>query len=235
MTQIPVEPVARAGSVFGVAGRCARRRPVRVFDHDPDLLVGLDPAVARVVRQRCVADSLVVDRGRWRPPGEAQLGPGAIGLLVLDGLITRTVRLEGTESPELIGEGDLLRPWDVDSIEGSLGLQPEWSVLQRATVALLDERFARRACCAPAVVSALLGRTMRRSRGLAFQLAIAHLRHAEARVRLLFWHLAERWGRVTPAGVVVPLALTHAMVARLVCMRRPTVSAKLTLLGRTAS
>jgi CRP/FNR family transcriptional regulator, cyclic AMP receptor protein len=186
-----------SGGAGGARGPRRGPRAPRVFEHDPDLLAGLDPATARIARQRCVADSAIVDCGRWRPPTQARLGHGAIGLLVLDGLITRTVRPEGTESPELIGEGDLLRPWDVDPIEGSLDLQPEWRVLQRATVAILDERFARRACCAPAVVSALLSRTMRRSRGLAFQLAIAHLRNAEARVRLLFWHLAERWGRVT--------------------------------------
>jgi CRP-like cAMP-binding protein len=49
---------------------------------------------------------------------------------------------------------------------------------------------------------------------------------------MLFWHLADRWGRVTPQGIVVPLRLTHGTIARLICMRRPTVSATLMRLVR---
>jgi CRP/FNR family cyclic AMP-dependent transcriptional regulator len=83
------------------------------------------------------------------------------------------------------------------------------------------------------VAAGLLSRTVERSRWLSFQLAIAHVRRAEPRVLMLFWHLADRWGRVTPTGTVVPLRLTHSTIARLVCMRRPTVSATLMQLVRT--
>jgi CRP/FNR family transcriptional regulator, cyclic AMP receptor protein len=208
------------------------RRPVRVFDADPDLLAGIDPAMARVLRDRCVADSVLVEEGPWAAPGEERFGPGSIGLLVLDGLLTRTVRFDGLESPELIGAGDLLRPWEDGAAGGSLEFETEWRVIDRATVALLDERFARRLCAVPGITPRLLGRAIERCRWLSFQLAIAHVRRAEARILMLFWHLADRWGRVTPAGVVVPLRLTHATIARLVCMRRPTVSARLARLVR---
>ena len=30
---------------------------------------------------------------------------------------------------------------------------------------------------------------------------------------MLLWYLAERWGRVTPDGVIVPLRLTHETLA----------------------
>ncbi len=76
-------------------------------------------------------------------------------------------------------------------------------------------------------MSNLLSRSVQRSRALAFHLAIAHVRHAETRLHMLLWHLADRWGRVTPAGVHVPLALTHETLAHLVCMRRPTASTAL--------
>ena len=46
-------------------------------------------------------------------------------------------------------------------------------------------------------LQALLGRSVDRSRSLAFHFAIAHVRHAEVRLRMLFSHLADRWGRVT--------------------------------------
>lgn len=225
----------RAAGIFALPDGAGERfrRPVRVFDLDPALLSALDAATARTVRARGVADSVVLPRGRWTPPSAAAgLGSGAIGLLVLDGMLTRTIRFAGHESPELVGAGDLLRPWDEDDGGGSLAFDTEWRVLDRATVALLDAGFARRMAGMPGLMGALLGRTVERSRWLSFQLAIAHVRRAEPRVQMLLWHLADRWGRVTPEGIVVPLRLTHATIARLVCMRRPTVSATLARLVR---
>jgi CRP-like cAMP-binding protein len=206
-------------------------RPVKVFDHDPGLLGDLPPALARVVRDRAIADSMVLPTGAWTPPSQQDLGPGGIGLLVLDGVLSRTIGFAGLESPELVGAGDLLRPWD-DESAASLEFSTEWRVLERATVALLDSGFARRMCRVPGLTSGLLERTVERSRWLSFQLAIAHVRRAEPRVLMLFWQLADRWGRVTPTGVVVPMRLTHATIARLICMRRPTVSAALVRLVR---
>jgi hypothetical protein len=208
-------------------------RPIRVFDADPDLLADLEPPLAEFLRNRGIADSIILDEGPWTPPAEAELGPGSVGLLVIDGLLSRNVRFDGLESPELMGAGDLLRPWDDATGVGSLEFDTAWRVLERATVALLDERFARQMCRFPGLTPRLLGRAIERSRYLSFQLAIAHVRRAEPRVLMLLWHLADRWGRVTPQGVVVPLRLTHATIARLVCMRRPTVSATLMRLVRT--
>jgi hypothetical protein len=207
-------------------------RPVRVFDLDPALLSGLDGPSARAARALGVADSLVLQRGRWTPPAGAGFGRRSIGLLVLDGLLTRTIRFAEHESPELVGAGDVLRPWDDDDGIGSLAFDTEWRVLDRATVALLDARFAERVGRVPGLMGAFLGRTLARSRWLSFQLAIAHVRRARPRVQMLLWHLADRWGRVTPEGTLVPLRLTHGTIARLVCMRRPTVSATLTRLVR---
>jgi CRP/FNR family transcriptional regulator, cyclic AMP receptor protein len=51
-------------------------------------------------------------------------------------------------------------------------------------------------------------------------------------VLTLLWHLAERWGRVTPDGVAVPLALSHGMVGQLAGARRPTVSTAVAKLVR---
>jgi CRP-like cAMP-binding protein len=77
------------------------------------------------------------------------------------------------------------------------------------------------------VLSELMERGLRRSRSLAVQLAISQARRADVRVMALFWHLADRWGRVTPEGVVVDLDLTHSLLSRLTCLRRPTVSVTL--------
>jgi hypothetical protein len=209
-------------------------RPVKIFVADPDLLREVDPPTARALRDRAVVDSIVVDEGSWIHPTDAEIGPGAMGLLVLDGLMTRTIRFGGLESPELVGAGDLLRPWE-EADGRSLAFATEWRVIDRAVLAVLDGRFAQRIGGVPGVAAALLGRTVERARWLAFQLAIAHVRRAEPRVIMLFWHLADRFGRVTPGGIVVPLRLTHTTIARLVGMRRPTVSATLMRLARSGA
>ncbi len=44
---------------------------------------------------------------------------------------------------------------------------------------------------------------------------------------LILWHLAERWGRVHPDGIVVPLPLFHQRLADLVGAHRPAVTTAL--------
>ncbi|MFP5363185.1 MAG: helix-turn-helix domain-containing protein [Thermoleophilia bacterium] len=204
---------------------------VRVFEADPDLLGDLDPATGDLLRRRAVAPKLWIDPGPWSPPAPRHEREW-FGLLVLGGLIMRSVRLDDRDSPEIIGAGDLLRPWDPDqniSIRASIS----WAALERTTVAVLDEQFAGIICRWPRIVSGLLARSADYSRTLAFQRAIMHVRRAEIRLHMLLWHLADRWGRVTPHGVHLPLALTHETLAQLSCIRRPTASTALQVLTRT--
>ena len=63
-------------------------------------------------------------------------------------------------------------------------------------------------------------------------LALTQARRADVRLRTLFWHLADRWGRVTPNGIVLPLSLTHDLIAQLTGLRRPSVSLTLGELER---
>jgi bacterioferritin len=51
---------------------------------------------------------------------------------------------------------------------------------------------------------------------LATTQAISQLTRVDRRLSALFWHLAERWGRVGGDGVVIPLALTHRILGQLV-------------------
>jgi CRP-like cAMP-binding protein len=227
---LDLDPVAPGP---GAAASPFAPRPdvVAVFDRDPDLVEGVDPATADQLRRRAWAARLVLDPGPWRPGPELAGQPGDLGLLVVDGLLTRTTELDGRQCPELVGAGDLLRPWDGERAS-SIELATHWRVLQRTTLAVLDARFAAVACRYPPVVAALLGRAVLRSRALSVHLAIAHVRQAEPRLLVLLWHVADRWGRVTPDGVHVPVALTHELLAHLACLRRPTASTALTRLAR---
>jgi CRP/FNR family transcriptional regulator, cyclic AMP receptor protein len=75
-------------------------------------------------------------------------------------------------------------------------------------------------------------RAMQRARNLAINMAIVHQARVDARLHMLLWHLAGRWGRVRSEGTVLPLRLTHALLADLVAARRPTVTSALSDLAR---
>ena len=204
---------------------------VRVFHHEPDLLAGVEPRVAACLTRAAVAPRLLVSPGTWQPPDD-EATQRSFGLLVLDGLMTRTIDVSGRDCPELVGTGDLLRPWDRCDADALVPERTTWHALEPTTLAVLDERFAAIVCRCPPVVAALLSRAVQRSREVAFQLAIAHVRRAETRLLMLLWHLGDRFGRVTRDGVHVPVRLTHELIAQLTCMRRPTVTSTLQRLSR---
>jgi len=91
----------------------------------------------------------------------------------------------------------------------------------------VEVQFGVRLAPYPEVTGALIGRALQRARSLAVTMAIAHQRRVDRRLLMLFWHLADRWGRVTPAGVRVPLQVTHQILADLVASRRPAVTTAL--------
>ena len=212
------------------------RRPieaVRLPDVDPSLLGGIPAQLAAAAREQLVTRTVRLEPGQWEP-GVGELDGDFrdwLGLLILDGLIVRNVDVEGLRCCELLGPGDVLRPWDEDGGE-TLATVATWRVLEDAKIALLDQAFARRACRWPSVTSELLRRTMSRSRSLSISLAITQARRADVRLRDLFWHLADRWGRVTPRGVVLTANLTHSVISQLTGLRRPTVSLTLAELER---
>lgn len=162
-------------------------------------------------------------------PAEASRG---FGLLLLDGLMVRQVTIAGREGAELLAAGDLLRPWQREDESASIERRSGWRVLERTHLAVLDLRFALRVCSYPEVTVQLMARALRRSRNLAVIIAIVHQPRVDQRVLMLLWHLADRFGRVTPDGVLLPLRLTHDLVAELVAARRPTVSSALASLER---
>ena len=205
---------------------------VRVLELDPDLLEGLDAESAARARAHAVASTIVLDTGHWTPP-EAEQCQQVLGLLVLEGLITRCVTINGVLCPELLGEGDVLRPWDGPVELAGRRTATSWRVLQPVTMAVLGARFVDTTRRWPSISNALLRRAVDRSRWLASQTAIPQIRRADDRLRLLFGDLAARWGRVTPDGVVLPLPLTNQFIAQLTCLRRPTVSSTMTRLAET--
>jgi CRP/FNR family transcriptional regulator, cyclic AMP receptor protein len=210
----------------------ARERQCFLFDVDEDLGRGLDP------RMRMVARPLVTARVFEISSGEVDLLPllarlrHGLGLLVVDGVIALDVQVGDRTTSELVGAGDLLSAWASDGDVVLLASDTFSRVLVRTRVALLDQEFAERIRPWPQVLHELLRRCVRRTMELNVQRAATSHPRADARIALLLWHLAERWGRVEPDGILVPLPLTHRLIGQLVGAERPSVSHAL---GRLAT
>ncbi len=198
-----------------------------------------DPALAEAIpadrRQQaidgCVARQVSIPVGRWH--GAPLADPdGGIGMLVLSGLLIRRVGLGGRHGAELLGSGDVLRPWDKLDESPTLPLSTAWRVLQACRLAVLDDEFIGCMGAYPELAGALVGRAVGRSRSLAVNIAIVHQARVDVRLHMLLWFLAGRWGRVSPDGVMLPLRLTHAVLAELSAARRPTVTSALTALAK---
>jgi CRP-like cAMP-binding protein len=194
---------------------------------DPDLGGGLDEPRLSRARRDLVARVLTLTGHRWTPGAEADALRGGIGLLMLDGLLVRRVGSDGRFGAELLGPGDVLRPWDHDGEDAALHFDPSFVVVEAADLALLDRAFGERLAPYPEVTGALVARALQRARSLAVTMAIAHQRRVDRRLLMLLWHLADRWGRVTPIGTRVALPLTHQTLADLVASRRPAVTTAL--------
>ena len=202
-----------------------------VLDEDSELAEAIAPDERPAAIEHCVARVSVLPRGSWSGE-QAGMAPGGIGLLVLSGLLIRRVGIAGGFGAELLGQGDLLRPWQGEGTESSLSRTTGWRVLEPARLAVLDRAAAARFARYPELTGRLVARTLERARNLATTTAIVHHTRVEVRLQMLFWHLADRWGRVRPDGVIVPLRLTHSMLADLVAARRPSVSTGLAELAR---
>jgi CRP/FNR family cyclic AMP-dependent transcriptional regulator len=204
----------------------------QVLVEDPDLAGDLTDWRLEEARRRCLAADVILDKGDWTPGAESEAAQSGFGLLIIEGLVMRRVGAPLRHAAELLGPGDLLRPWQHDGEDVTLPFDVQFRVLERARFAILDKEFAERAAPFTQVALALLGRSMQRSRTLAVNVAIVHYPQVRNRLLLMLWHLADRWGRVTPDGVRIPLRLRHHMIADLIAVRRPSASAGLQQLIR---
>src|SRR3954454_7629545 len=202
---------------------------VRVFEYDDELFAAV-PADARDLAVRHgIARVRSLPIGTWEASAEDEAG--ALGLLILDGLILHDVRVGSVTCTELLARQDLLRPWDEDPELQPVPMETAWRVIAPARLAVLDRRLAVVAGRFPDVMATLLGRTMTRARWVVAMMSISHMHRVEARLEACLWYLADRFGRVTAEGVVLPLPLTHLTLARLVGAQRPSVT---TALGELA-
>lgn len=227
----------------GSVRRQALRKPTRggatlsqmttvpVLRLDPDLGAGIDSSKRETAERTCRARVFEAEAGAWDAK-EAVKGQDrtGFGLLVLSGTLCRRVTQGTLRGAELLGPGDLLRPWDRVGEWSSIPAEADWVVIDNARLAILDADFSRLAAPFPEIAVALTRRSLLRSRYLAILVAIVNQRTIETRLNMLFWHLADRFGYVRGEWVDIPVPLTHGLLSELVAARRPSVSTALSRL-----
>jgi CRP/FNR family cyclic AMP-dependent transcriptional regulator len=216
--------VAGEGTFTSEDGRHATSAPLStlssadttcLLDADPDLVLALGHAYPAGLRERLTVPMHELPSGRWSSAGALS---GCVAALLIDGLLLRDGNVAGRPHLQLYGPGDLIDGRDLAESTA------EWQILETTCLAVLGPRVALAAREYPPLVSAFARRFFDGQRERDAMLTIRSLPAAEERLAALLDHLARRWGRVTPAGLVVRLPLTHSVLGRLIGARRPTVS-----------
>jgi CRP-like cAMP-binding protein len=195
----------------------------RLLDLMPALGTDMPPQHRALANQALLVRTTQIECGEWHPDRTPQ-GPGHLGFLLVEGLMLREMVIARGRGVELLTKGDMLRPSQEDSASFA---RARWQVLRPTTLAELGADLAPSIARFPVLVEGLLERVMQRSRSLAAYATIESVRSLDDRLTALFWHLAERHGRRRADGVLVPLPLTHQILAELVGARRPSVTVAL--------
>jgi CRP-like cAMP-binding protein len=195
-------------------------RQVFLLDAEPDLGGLLSAAELSTARTQLVAR--VMSGGSGDGPVLGHASSQSASVILAQGFLLRETALGNRRSAQLMGPGDILSPF------GGHGAAPEavpaWRFLTDADLIVLGERELAQLSAWPAVTAALLQRWAVQAERASLQLDIVKQAHIEVRVMLMLWHFAQRWGRVLPGGILLPLPLTHQLLGQLVGSRRPTVS-----------
>ena len=187
---------------------------ISIVDADPELADALGPEEAERARRGALARVARLSPGHWDAAAALEQDSHHRGFLVIDGLLSREVDVLGRRCVELIGPADVLRPWSWDAEGSHVQAEVGWQVLEETSLAVLDHGLVERIMPWPALGVELFNRGTRRAHHLAVALAISHHQRVDDRLLLTLWHLAERWGRVTPGH-------RRAAAARPPASRRP--------------
>ena len=168
-----------------------------------------------------------VPAGPFRP--ERVAGRFGAVVVLLDGLVARAMTVEEGSAAELLGAGAVLSPPGSGRQEGLglVGYHVRYEALATSRVGVIGPDLLAGLAEQPELVAALLAGRGRVDAERAAIHALTQLTGVDRRLVALFRLLAERHGRPTPDGVVVPVAIPHRLLAELVGARRPTVTTAL--------
>lgn len=199
-------------------------RVVQLLECDPGLADGLTAAERAVALESLPVQAATLRKGRWQPAMDPPQ-PSHLGYLVVSGLLVRRIEIARGCNVELLGQGELLRPWQEEV--SSFCTSSSWEVVETTTLVQLGPWLARELVRWPALLANLLARGVRRSRALAAGAAVASIVGMEERLLTCLWQLAETWGETRKDGVRISIRLPHRILAELVGARRPSVTSAL--------
>ena len=200
---------------------------VALLECDPELAEGLSEEAEARARARVLVDVRRYARGDWGVGPDDFDQWASLGLLIIDGLMTRAVTVADYTCAELLGPGDVLQPWLRIGPDHSVAADVDWRVVEPVQMAVLNRSFMDSLAEWPEITATVSRRIMQRLHWLAFHLAVCGLRRIEERVLLVLWHFADRWGTVTGEGVRLNVPLTHELLAAVIGARRPSVTVAL--------
>ena len=208
--------------VYEFEDRPAADRSLHLLDVVPELAHALDAeqrAAARDAVRLAVVD---LPPGPWVRETIDGGPKTCFGAVVVAGLLTRRVDIGGHPALTLHGPGDMIgsRPL----AQGPLAAEEAWAATTPTQIGLFDDQLLMAARRWPRLVSGLFHALQDQHDRLLLQLAAAGQRRVEDRILALFLHLSERFGTVSPEGVVISLRLTHQALGGLIGARRPTVT-----------
>lgn len=202
---------------------------ISVLDLDPALGSGIGSEDWETARRLCRAELVRVPSGRRVFP-ETE-GGDAIGFVIVAGLVCRELALRDRRMLELLGDGEVVYP-PTDSDEPRLGTGIVLTAVVDTALVALGGSFIAAAARWPSLLRNVHERLESQRNNLAVLGLIAHLPRAEHRVLLVLHHLADRWGFVTPEGIVLRLPLSHDLLGQLAAARRSTITLALSALDR---
>jgi hypothetical protein len=202
---------------------------VHLLELDPDLGSAIQDGSrhARAV-EAITAVSLTLAAGRQLDIG-LLAGSAPFGVLLLDGFVVRELSTAGRVSADLVGPEDVAAPRPALGGYRLLPHTAAWTALTSAQMVLLDGGLMERLSEWPEVAMALVERATRPAQRLLMGRAIATLPSVDARLLSSLWAWASDWATVVPAGVMLPVPLSHERLGRLIGAQRQTVT---TAIGR---
>jgi len=118
-----------------------------VLEQDAALAEAIPPGRRALGTAASMASTVRLSPGSWDARHDARLGRDGFGLLVLDGVLLRGLGVDGRFGAELLGPGDLLRPWQHDGVHIDLPLTHEivshLAAARRASVSTVLAKLAR--------------------------------------------------------------------------------------------
>ncbi len=205
---------------------------ISLIEVDAQLGSELDRKQLELARRTLVLTTAEVPVGSWQEPHAGYGAGNAYGVFVVDGFVLRSVQIGDRATAQLFGPGDVMQSWPGEDLPSPVSVDVHWTVVAPATLARLDDRVVALAGRWPSVLRRLAWRASSVVGRVSLQVATARVPRLDERLLLAFWGLAERWGSMTPGGMLLPVRLTHEAIAALIVASRPPVSSALSQLSR---